>query len=78
MNNGSPTCGTCRHWHAGPINPMALDAPKQGDCREAPPGVSSFPAGMIAPQSIQTAAYPRLPENFPACSHHAPKPVEIA
>lgn len=69
-----PTCGTCRHWHAGPRNTMDLGQPQQGDCREGPPHATSLPN---PPQMMMFCNYPRLPATFPACSRHQPK-VEIA
>lgn len=65
------TCGTCRHWHALPTNAQNL-TDKRGECREGPPQTTTLPnIGSIS-------VYPNLPEQFPACHQHQPKPVEIA
>lgn len=62
------TCATCRHWHAQPIDPLNLTAPRVGDCRAMPPQLLPVPqrGGMGA-----SAFYPVLVEQTPACGLHS-------
>ncbi len=63
------TCGTCRHWHKKPADPMQLGAPAQGDCRGAPP----TPIGIATPHGLQVMVlYSTMPPEYPACAQHAP------
>lgn len=72
------TCGGCRFWKRAPASANDL-APKSGDCRESPPGVTCV--AMQTPTGQQffspISAYPLLPETFPACSKFAPVPITI-
>ena len=65
-------CGDCRHWHKQPPNLGNLGAPPQGQCRFNPPTATTIMANGDG-QTLHLVAcnYPRLPENYPACSHHA-------
>ena len=68
MGDNPPiTCSSCPHWHALPANPMALGAPRQGECRGAPPVLLPIPqpGGMGA-----ASVYPQTHEHFSACGHH--------
>lgn len=72
-NGGGPekTCGQCKHWVAGPKDPMNLRASPQGDCREGPPTTTSLPApngGMM-----HLTVYPKVQDNFSACSRFQAK-----
>lgn len=69
-----PACGTCKHWHKNPADPMQLGAPPQGQCRGGPP----VPIGIPTPQGLQIAVmYPTIPREFPACGAHVPRPAII-
>lgn len=63
------TCGTCKHWHKQPANPLNLAAPAQGACQESPPAVMLVQ--MNNGQAQQISTYPLLPATFAACSRHA-------
>lgn len=63
------TCGTCRHWHRLPKDPMNLGAPESGQCRAVPPSAQLFVDQAGQPLAI-VANYPGMPGDFPACGLH--------
>ncbi len=64
------TCGTCKHWYKNQPTPQdRIGEPKQGECREGPPCVTSIPNNQGGIMSI--TAYAPMQENFVACSRHA-------
>lgn len=65
QSNGVPvvTCKSCLHWHALPVDPQNLGAPRQGRCQE-------FPHVVAIPQrqGLQIVTmYAQTEENFLAC-----------
>lgn len=62
------TCGSCAHWRLDPIDPQNLSAPRQGECRQAPP----VPLAVVTSQGLSVmVVYPKIPPQFPACGQHA-------
>ena len=64
-----PTCGTCRFFHPGDIDPSTLQ--RNSTCRESL-HVIAIPIGMT-PQGpgVQTRViYAPVPGNFPACGRY--------
>ncbi len=61
-------CGTCKHWHKNPTDPMNVAAPAMGVCRASPPSVTSLPAQ--GGSTLTMANYPTLAPDTIACSQH--------
>lgn len=68
-------CGDCRYWHAGPIDPANLTAPRVGECRGAPPQILTAQSNRGL--QIVGSAYPPVQANVPACRVYLPL-VELA
>lgn len=63
------TCSECRHWHALPIDPNNLAAPRMGLCRGVPPVplVVGFQNTARGPMPQVQAFYPALAADMAVC-----------
>ena len=67
------TCLTCRHFHREPPppGPVLMGTSPTGECRHSPPQTVAVASGMRVQFLI---LYPKVNDDFPACSHHAAAP----
>lgn len=63
-------CGKCKFFTDVPRQgPYVAGQPRIKECREAPPTPLLTPVQVGAQMQMQLSAiYPRMPENYPACS----------
>ncbi len=63
------TCGSCKHWAGGGIDPQNLAAPRKGLCRRYPPTPVAINLGGGNVQILGQS--PPCDANTPACGEYA-------